>query len=471
MRLMFSKRRSWWLKMGWSGVLLACLVLLLSSGIALAGDPTGADTLEADPGAPIDYVWVLVAAFLVFLMQGGFAMLEAGLCRAKNAANLMMKNLMDFSIGSMAFFLVGFALMFGTSKAGLFGTTGWLLMGSDYDVGQYLLFIFEVVFAATAATIVSGAVAERLKIKSYFIYSILICAIIYPIYGHWVWGGGWLSSLPFGVGHLDFAGSGVVHAMGGFVGLAGAVVLGPRIGKFARDGKPRAIPGHSITLAALGCFLLWFGWFGFNTGSTLSAHELRMSVIAVNTNLAAAAAAISALLVVWMKTKKLDVSMSLNGAIAGLVAITAPCAWVEAWAAVVIGLIAGVVVVAGVYFFERIGVDDPVGAVSVHGLNGIWGILSVGLFADGTYGNYTTDLPHVTGLFYGGGWGQLAAQAIGAVVCFIWAFGLGFIVFKTMDKIFGIRVSPQEEIEGLDIGEHATKAYPNFPAIEDTLYD
>jgi Amt family ammonium transporter len=457
----------------WSSIVavvmvLAYLILFPMAGTVLAADPTGAETLEEDPGLVVDYVWILVAAFLVFLMQGGFAMLEAGFCRAKNAVNLMMKNLMDFCLGSLAYFAVGFALMFGTSQSGIIGLSGFFLTGADYDVGQYLLFIFEVVFAATAATIVSGAVAERLKVKAYFIYSLVVCAIIYPIYGHWVWGGGWLAGLPFGAGHLDFAGSGVVHAMGGFIGLAGAMVLGPRIGKYDKNGKPRAIPGHSITLAALGVFLLWFGWFGFNPGSTLSAHELRISVIAVNTNMAAAAGAVAAMLVVWLKTKKFDTAMALNGAVAGLVAITASCAWVEGWAAVVIGIIAGILVVLGIYFFDKVRVDDPVGAVSVHGLNGVWGLLAVGLFADGTYGNYTTDLPHVTGLFYGGGWEQLLAQVIGIVVCVAWAFGLGFILFKTMDMIFGIRVSPQEEIKGLDISEHAARAYPNF-LVEDNV--
>lgn len=454
-----------------TGVLLGMVAMLTAADVALAADATGAETLLADSGSALDYVWILVAAFLVFLMQGGFAMLEAGFCRAKNAVNLMMKNLMDFSIGSVAYFAFGFALMFGVSQSGIFGTTGWFMLGEDYDVGRYLLFMFEVVFAATAATIVSGAVAERLKIKAYFIYSILVCSIIYPIYGHWVWGGGWLSSLPLGAGHLDFAGSGVVHMVGGFVGLAGAIVLGPRIGKFAKDGTARAIPGHSMTLAALGCFLLWFGWFGFNPGSTLSAHELRISVIAVNTNMAAAVGACSALVAIWLKTKKLDVGMAINGAIAGLVAITAPCAWVEGWAAAIIGLIAGIIVVFGVDLFDRLGIDDPVGAVSVHGLNGAWGLLSVGLFADGTYGNYTTDLPHITGLFYGGGWEQLAAQVIGMVVCAVWAFGIGFAVFKIMDKIFGIRVPPQQEIEGLDLEEHGGRAYPNFSIIEDMPYD
>jgi Amt family ammonium transporter len=338
-------------------------------------------------------------------------------------------------------------------------------------VNSYLLFLFQVMFAATAATIVAGAVAERLKVRAYFLYSIAICALIYPIYGHWVWGGGWLSALPFGVGHVDFAGSGVVHAVGGFMGLAGAIVLGPRIGKFDKSGKARAIPGHSITLAALGVFILWFGWYGFNAGSTLSALELRTSVIAVNTTLAASGGAVASLITIHALTKKLDVGMALNGAIAGLVGITAPCAWVEAWAAVVIGIIAGIIVVFGVLFFDRIHIDDPVGAVSVHGLNGVWGLLAVGLFADGTYGNYTTDSPLVTGLFYGGGADQLIAQAIGAAVVVAWAFGLGLMLFKLLDVILdSIRVPPQEEIAGLDIGEHDSTAYPNFPVVDDLPY-
>ncbi len=454
-----------------TGVVLACLLLFAGSGSALAADPAGAETLQDDPGIALDFIWVLLSAFLVFLMQGGFAMVEAGLCRAKNAVNLMMKNLMDFSIGSIAFFAVGFAIMFGADKGGFIGSSGFFLSGESYDVSTYLLFIFQMVFAATAATIVSGAVAERLKIKAYLVYAIVVCALIYPVYGHWVWGGGWLSNLSFGLGHLDFAGSGVVHAMGGFIGLAGTIVLGPRIGKFAKDGSPRAIPGHSVVLAALGTFLLWFGWFGFNAGSTLSGHELRIAVISVNTALAASAGAIIAMLIVWLKTKKWDVPMGLNGALAGLVAITAPCAWVEGWAAIVIGAIAGLVVVSGVYFLERRGIDDPVGAVSVHGLNGVWGLIAVGLFADGTYGNYTTEGPLATGLFYGGGWEQLIAQLIGVVACVAWAFILGFILFKVMDKLFGIRVSPQEEIEGLDLIEHGSKAYPNFYNVEDVHYD
>ncbi len=448
-------------KIGFS-LLGVLLIGLVGVSLAFAQDPTGAKTLEASPQAPVDYVWVLVCGFLVMFMQAGFAMVETGFCRAKNATNLMAKNTIDFVIGSLCFFIIGYALMKGADKFGLFGAGSLFLRGEMYDVGKYLDFFWQLVFCATAATIVSGAVAERLKFPAYFIYSAAVSLIIYPIYGHWVWGGGWLSKLPFGMGHLDFAGSGVVHTIGGMVGLAGAIVLGPRFGKFGKDGKPKAIPGHSITLAALGTFILWFGWFGFNPGSTFNAHHLRISVIAVNTNLAAAAGAFAALMTVFMKTKKWDVGMMLNGCLAGLVAITAPCAWVEAWAAVVIGLIAGLIVVLGVYGLERLGVDDPVGAVSVHGFNGIWGLLSVGLFADGTYGNYATTEPFARGLFYGGGTGQLIAQVIGAATAAIWAFGLGFLLFKVMDLAFGIRVSPEEELKGLDIPEHGTPAYPNF---------
>jgi len=440
---------------------IVCLVWLAwaaTSGTALAANPTG---LGGTADSAVDYVWILVCAFLVMFMQAGFAMLETGFCRAKNASNLMTKNLMDFVIGSIAFFVLGYAIMMGGDWHGLWGTKGWLMLGDYYDVGKYLNMFWMLVFCATAATIVSGAVAERLKFKAYLIYSAIVSIIIYPIYGHWVWGGGWLAHLPFGMGALDFAGSGVVHAIGGFVGLAGAMVLGPRFGKYV-NGKARAIPGHSIVLAALGVFILWFGWFGFNPGSTCNAHHLRIAVIAVNTNLAAAAAALSALLVAKWRTKKWDTGMALNGAVAGLVAITCPCAWVEGWAAIVIGLIAGALMYASVKFLEARGIDDPVGAVSVHGANGLWGLLSLGFFADGTYGNYSVEPPFATGLFYGGGGGQLFAQFISCVVVFAWAFGLGYLMFKLMDKAFGIRVSPEEELQGLDIPEHGTPAYPDF---------
>ncbi|MCL0095796.1 ammonium transporter [Dehalococcoidia bacterium] len=441
---------------------LVCLVWLawtVTRGIALAADSTG---LEGTTEAAVNYVWILVCAFLVMFMQPGFAMLEAGFCRAKNAANLMTKNLMDFAIGALTFFCIGFAIMMGSSWHGLWGTTGWFMLGDYYDVDAYLLMFWMLVFCATAATIVSGAVAERLKLKAYFIYSIVVSALIYPIFGHWVWGGGWLSQLPFGLSALDFAGSGVVHAVGGFVGLAGAMVLGPRFGRYNRNGKPQAIPGHSITLAALGVFILWFGWFGFNAGSTYDPHHLIISVIAVNTALAAPAGALAALLLARWRTGKWDTGMALNGVIAGLVGITAPCAWVEGWAAIVIGLIAGALMYASAKFLESKGVDDPVGAVSAHGTCGLWGLLSVGLFADGTYGVYSIEPPFVIGLFYGGGGEQLLAQLITAVVCFVWAFGMGYLTFKLMDKAFGIRVLPEEELQGLDIPEHGTPAYPDF---------
>jgi Amt family ammonium transporter len=425
-------------------------------------DPTGARTIKASPEVPVDYVWVLVCGFLVMFMQAGFAMVESGFCRAKNAVNLMAKNLIDFIIASLGFFVIGYTILKGTDVFGIFGSGPLFLSGDQYDVGKYLDFFWQMVFCGTAATIVSGAVAERLKFSSYLIYSAAVSLLIYPIYGHWVWGGGWLSQLPFGLGHLDFAGSGVVHAVGGMVGLSGAVVLGPRFGKFDKDRKPKGIPGHSITLAALGVFILWFGWFGFNPGSTFNAHHLRISVIAVNTLLAASAGGLSALLFVYMKTRTFDVGMTLNGVLAGLVAITAPCAWVEAWSAVVIGLIAGVLVVLAVFTLDKLGIDDPVGAVPVHGVNGIWGLISVGLFADGTFGNYSTDAPFAVGLFYGGGTGQLIAQIIGAGVCVIWAFVCGYLVFKIMDATMGIRVSPQEELRGLDVFEHGGSAYPDF---------
>jgi Amt family ammonium transporter len=386
-------------------------------------------------------------------MQAGFAMVEVGFCRAKNATNLLAKNLMDFVIGSLAFFTCGYAIMMGGDWMGLWGFQGWLMLGDFYDVGKYLNMFWMLVFCATAATIVSGAVAERLKFKAYLIYTVVVSAIIYPIYGHWIWGGGWLAHLPFGSGAVDFAGSGVVHAVGGLVALAGAMVLGPRFGKYDKNGKPKAIPGHSLTLAALGAFILWFGWFGFNPGSTYNAHHLRIAVIAVNTNLAAAAGGMAALLIAKWRTGSWDIGMALNGVLAGLVAITAPCAWVEGWASVVIGLVAGALVYASVKFFDARRIDDPVGAVSVHGINGLFGLLCVGLFADGTYG--------VTGLFYGNP-GQLVAQFISMAVVAVWAFGLGFLTFKIMDKTMGIRVSPEEELQGLDVFEHGTPAYPDF---------
>ena len=438
-------------------ILLVLIFLGMISSPVLAADPSGETTLAENPNAPLDFIWVLMCGFLVMFMQPGFAMLESGFTRAKNAANIMMKNLMDFSIGALSYWAVGFAFMYGTMEGmnWLMGGSGFFLMGDAYDVVTIQSWFFQMVFAATAATIVSGCVAERCKFSTYILISIVITAFIYPLYGHWIWGGGWLSQL----GALDFAGSGVVHALGGWIGLAGALVLGPRFGKYKKDGTPNAIPGHSITMATLGVFILWFGWFGFNCGSTLVGTDLRISVIAANTTLAAAAGLVVAMIITWKLHGKPDVGMAGNGAIAGLVGITAGCAWVTPVSSVIIGAVAGVLVVAGVWFLDWVlHVDDPVGAVSVHGICGAWGLLALGIFADGTYGG-------VSGLLYGDS-GFFLVQALSVVVNFAWAFGLGLIVFWVLKKAIGIRVSPEEELEGLDIGEHGMSAYPNYVMTE-----
>lgn len=405
----------------------------------------------------LNIVWTCLAAFLVFFMQPGFAMVETGFTRAKNAVNILMKNLMDFSVGSVVFFLVGFGLMFGvSSKGGWIGSSLFCLSDTDSagNSWNFTFMLFQTVFAATAATIVSGAMAERTKFKSYLIYSVFISLLIYPIFGKWAWGSlllgdagqGWLEAKGF----CDFAGSTVVHSVGGWLALAGAIVLGPRIGKYGPDKKPRAIPGHNIPLAALGVFILWFGWFGFNPGST-TVGDGSIGRIAVTTNLSAAAAAITAMFTSWIMFRKPDASMSLNGALAGLVGITAPCATVSPSGAVIIGLISGVLVVLSVVFIDHIlKVDDPVGAVSVHGVCGAWGTLACGLFnLDG-------------GLFYGGGLHQLGVQLLGMGSAFIWAFGLGLALFYTIRITVGLRTSPEEELKGLDVGEHGMEAYSGF---------
>ena len=415
------------------------------------------DIVKDELQTNINIVWTCIAAFLVFFMQAGFAMVETGFTRAKNAVNILMKNLMDFSVGSIAFFLVGFGLMFGESN-GLFGTTLFGLSGVETGGGwNWTFLIFQTVFAATAATIVSGAMAERTKFVGYLIYSFFISLFIYPIFGSWAWGGlldggGWLENLGF----LDFAGSTVVHSIGGWLALAGAIVLGPRIGKYGPDKKPKAILGHNIPLAALGVFILWFGWFGFNPGSTTTGDS-SIGYIAVTTNLSAAAGAIVAMFVAWAIMKKPDASMALNGALAGLVAITAPCDGVSPMAAIVIGSVGGALVVLSVLFIDRVlKVDDPVGAVSVHGVCGLWGTLSCGLF--------NLD----SGLFHGGGLRQLGVQALGAGAAFVWAFGLGLVLFFAISKTIGLRVTPEEELKGLDIGEHGMEAYSGFQIFSTT---
>jgi Amt family ammonium transporter len=411
-----------------------------------------------DPDMRDNVVWTCVAAFLVFFMQAGFAMVEAGFTRAKNAVNILMKNLMDFSIGSLAFFFLGFGLMFGANSSGWIGTSHFMLSGIG-DVGTewgYTFLIFQTVFAATAATIVSGAMAERTKFVGYLCYSVVICLIIYPISGSWAWGGltgadvgsaGWL----WDMGFLDFAGSTVVHSCGGWLALAGAIVLGPRIGKYV-NGKPRAIMGHNIPLAALGVFILWFGWFGFNPGSTTTAGGA-IGYIAVTTNLAAAAGAIVAMVTSWILFRKPDASMALNGALAGLVAITAPCDGVTPIGAIIIGIVGGILVVLSVTFIDRVlKIDDPVGAVSVHGVCGAWGTLAAGLFNTSS------------GLFYAesGGWHQLWVQFVGVIAMFAWAFGTGLVLFLAIKYTVGLRVSKEEELAGLDVGEHGMEAYSGF---------
>ena len=409
-----------------------------------------------------DVIWVLVAAILVFFMQAGFALCEAGLTRAKNTGNILMKNMMDFCIGTPCFWLIGFGIMFAGSGP-LIGGFDPLIRGS-YDFGTlptWCYAIFQTVFCATAATIVSGSMAERTNFKAYCIYSAVISLIVYPISGHWIWGGGWLSTLGF----HDFAGSTCVHMVGGLIACLGAAMLGPRIGKYDKNGKARAIPGHNIMAMALGVFILWFCWFGFNGGSTVAmtadADMELASLVMFNTNLAAAVATVVGMIFTWIRYGKPDVSITFNAALAGLVAITAPCDCVTPVGAFFIGLIAGFLVVLAVEFFDNIAkIDDPVGAVSVHMVNGIWGTLAVGLFSNGGDGVGT-------GLFYGGGFGQLGIQALGIVSVAVYVLAVMFIAFKIIDKTVGLRVPAQVELDGLDIREHGlASAYSGF-AIND----
>jgi Amt family ammonium transporter len=412
-------------------------------------------------------VWFLIGAALVFFMQGGFAMVETGFTRAKNAGNIIMKNLMDFSIGTVVFMVLGFSLMMGENY--LFGVIGRpdFQIFTDYVNFPWSSFVFNLVFAATAATIVSGAMAERTKFSAYCIYSAVISLVIYPIEAGWVWNSqSWL----FNLGYIDFAGSTAIHMVGGIMAFIGAAMLGPRIGKYFKDPKTgkktsRAIPGHSITLGALGVFILWFGWYGFNGAAALSVDQ--MGTIFATTTIAPGVATVVTMFFTWIKNGKPDVSMSLNGALAGLVAITAPCASVDGFGAAIIGLVAGILVVAAVEFIDKkLHVDDPVGAVAVHGVNGIWGGLAVGLFA-------TTSAPDsaANGLFYGGGWGQLGVQALGVAAIAAWTIAVTALLFFIIKKTSGLRVPAEEEIQGLDLPEHGlASAYSGFmfstPAFE-----
>jgi Amt family ammonium transporter len=462
------------------------------------GDKVTPDTLAKDVKLlkiGLNMAWTLLCGFLIMFMQAGFALVEAGLTRHKNAGHTMAMNFIVYGIGMLSFWAVGFGLMAGgwgsilafdgpnvldkmfTIELGgkpfdLFGYKGFFLAGDANDSSVLVLFLFQMVFMDTTATIPTGALAERWKFISFCLFSILLCAFIYPIYGCWVWGGGWLSDLGanfgLGNGHIDFAGSSVVHMTGGVSALATAILLGPRVGKFNKDGSANAIPGHNIPMVVLGTLILAFGWFGFNTGSTVAATDLRMASVAVCTMLATAAGCISSMIYMWTVFGKPDPTMACNGLLAGAVAITAPCAFVDPVASVIIGAIAGILVIWSVFFVERVlKVDDPVGAVSVHGVCGAFGCLAIGLFANGQYGgglNGVSSAP--LGLFYGGGINQLIAQTIGVLANIAWVFPTAFVSFWFVGKLVGNRVPVKDEINGLDIPEMGVLGYVNEDPIE-----
>ncbi|MBW6469177.1 MAG: ammonium transporter [Coriobacteriia bacterium] len=432
-----------------------------------------------DVQVALDTVWVLVAGMLVFLMNLGFGLVESGFTRAKNTVNIISKNFIVFAVATIAFFVIGWGLMFGDGN-GIFGTQGlFMLGGADNSpaveeaysgvysaiswTGVPLLakFFFQLVFAATAATIVSGAVAERIKYVSFIVFSFVLVALVYPTVGHWIWGGGWLAELGF----WDFAGSTVVHSTGAWAALAGVLVLGPRLGKFGKDGKAHAIPGHNMTSAMTGAMILWFGWFGFNPGSTMAADPGAISHIVVATAFAAAAGALAATALAWAILGKPDVGMTINGALGGLVGITAGCAFVGLGSSLIIGAIAGAIIVLGVLLLDRVRVDDPVGAIAVHGMGGIFGTLAVGLFAQDVIAPGTTG----NGLFFGGGFGLLWNQIIGVAAVGAAVFGVSLLVWLAIKATIGVRVSEEEEMEGLDIGEHGNRAYPDFVLTETTF--
>jgi len=420
----------------------------------------------------VDTIWVLVTAMLVFWMNAGFGMVEAGFARGKNCVNILSKNFIVFAISSIAFYLLGWGIMFGdgTPFMGLKGL--WMVSGADNSpatgdaysgvysainwatVPIWAKFFFQLVFAGTAATIVSGVVAERIKYISFIVFSFILVGVIYPIVGHWIWGGGWLASK----GMWDFAGSTVVHSVGGWAALAGVIVLGPRFGKYGKDGQIHPIPGHNISIATLGVFILWLGWFGFNPGSTMAASVNDIARICVTTNTAAAGAILSATVVSWVFLGKPDIGMTLNGCLAGLVAITAPCAFVSVFSSLSIGLCAGIIVVFSVIFFDRMQIDDPVGALSVHLVNGIFGTLCVGLFAEDAIMSGTTG----NGLFFGGGMTLFMAQLTGVITAGAFVFFISLVAWFMIKVLLGIRVSLHEEIQGLDLGEHGNSAYPEF---------
>lgn len=431
------------------------------------------DAFKTSMQVGIDTVWVLIAAFLVFFMNLGFAMVESGLCRAKNTVNILAKNFIVFAISSISFWVIGWGLMFGNGNPfvgleGLFfasGADNSPAIGELYKgaytalswtgVPMWAKFFFQLVFAGTAATIVSGAVAERIKFHSFIFFSFVLVGVLYPVTGHWIWGGGWLQSL----GMFDFAGSTVVHSVGGWSALAGVLLLGPRFGKYRANGTVNPIFGHNMSMVTLGGLVLWFGWFGFNPGSTMGVGDgSAIAHVAVTTNTAAAMAILSSTVTSWIIQKKPDLSMIINGALAGLVAITAPCAFVSVSSSAIIGLIAGVLVVLAVLMFDKLKLDDPVGALSVHLVNGVFGTLAIGLFAQDKITGTATG----NGLFFGGGLKLLTTQAIGVVAVGAFTFAAAFATWYVIKLIMGMKVSREEEIQGLDIGEHGMKAYPDF---------
>jgi Amt family ammonium transporter len=444
----------------------------------------------------INFVWTLITGFLVMFMQAGFAMVETGFTRAKNVAHTMAMNFMIYPLGMLGFWICGFAFMFGgvggiaalggepilnhaisITVAGktmnILGWKGFFLSGDCYSTGIYTLFLFQMVFMDTTGTIPTGSMAERWRFLPFVIYGFLVSTVLYPVYGNWVWGGGWLATLGsnFGIGHghVDFAGSSVVHLTGGVLALVGAKIIGPRVGKFNKDGTANAIPGHHIPMAVVGTFILCFGWFGFNPGSTLAGTDLRIGVVATNTMLAGAAGAFTSMIYMWIKYGKPDISMICNGMLAGLVAITAPCAFVNSTHSVIIGAISGVLVIWAVFFVERVlKIDDPVGAVAVHGVNGAFGALCVGIFADGSYGDGWNGVPGaVKGILYGDA-SQLVAQSIGVLTNIVYIGIVGYIVFKVINAITPLRNSDEEQIEGLDIPEIGVAGYPEFAIAQST---
>ena len=436
-----------------------CLIIVfVASSGAIAGESENATDISR-LSVGLNTVWVLLGAFLVFFMQAGFGMVEAGFIRAKNTCNILTKNFLDFCTASLGFFLVGYALMFGEGN-GFLGLNGWCLAGLpdtvDGGLPLFAFWLFQAAFCGAAATIVAGGMAERMKFVAYLIYTLIISAIVYPIVGHWVWGGGWLSNFG-GTGFMDFAGSGVVHTVGGVAALVGTIMLKPRTGKYGIDGKPNVLAGHNIPIASLGVFILWFGWFGFNAGSTLGVGDGSLiGRVAINTNLAAATGGIAAMITVWKRFGKPDLSMAMNGALAGLVSVTAPCAFIDPWAAIIIGLVGGWLVVRGVELLDKLHIDDPVGAFPVHGMGGIWGCLAVGLFAK------------EGGLFYGWDPMLLGVQLVGvASIAIFVAISMG-LVFKLIDKTVGLRVTSEEELRGLDITEHGMESYGGFQIFSNT---